>query len=78
MALLPIDEAAERFPDLVGRTLGVAVPAGRTKFTALHAAFRTGGTFVHVPAGVDVELPIQTLTYLERDALARAGGTVGR
>jgi Fe-S cluster assembly protein SufD len=70
VVLLPIDEAAERFPDLIGQTLGVAVPASRTKFTALHAAFRTGGTFVHVPAGVDVELPIQTLTYLERDGLA--------
>jgi Fe-S cluster assembly protein SufD len=68
--LLPIDEAAERFPDLIGRTLGTAVPAGRTKFTALHTAFRTGGSFVHVPAGVDVELPIETLTYLERDGLA--------
>ncbi len=70
MVLLPIDEAAERFPELIGQTLDVAVPAGRTKFTALHAAFRTGGTFVHVPAGVDVALPIQTFTYLERDGLA--------
>src|SRR6266567_5452120 len=47
-----------------------AVPTLRTKFTALHGAFRTGGTFVHVPAGVRVEAPLQTLTYVDRDGVA--------
>ena len=52
------------------RHLHVAVPTGRTRFTALHGAFRTGGTFVHVPRGVSVELPLQALTYVDRDELA--------
>jgi Fe-S cluster assembly protein SufD len=50
--------------------LHAVVPTVRTKFAALHAAFRTGGTFVHVPAGVRVELPLQALTYVDRDDLA--------
>jgi Fe-S cluster assembly protein SufD len=54
---------------LAGR-LHHAVPTDRTKFTALHGAFRSGGTFVHVPANTRVELPIQTLTYVDRDGLA--------
>jgi Fe-S cluster assembly protein SufD len=47
-----------------------AVPAERTKFTALHAAFRTGGTLVRVPANVRVGLPLQVLTYVDREGLA--------
>ena len=63
-----LDEAART--QGLERHLHVAVPTGRTRFTALHGAFRTGGTFVHVPRGVSVELPLQTLTYVDRDELA--------
>jgi Fe-S cluster assembly protein SufD len=65
-----LDDAAERHPGLLkGRLYGI-IPTLRTRFTALHGAFRSGGTFVHVPAGVKVELPLQTLTYVEADGLA--------
>ena len=46
------------------------VPPDRTKFIALHAAFRTGGSFVLVPPGVHVELPLQAVTYLDADGSA--------
>ena len=65
-----LDEAGERHPDLVEAHLHGLVPTGRTKFTALHAAFRSGGTFVYVPPDVRVELPLQTLTYLHADGAA--------
>jgi Fe-S cluster assembly protein SufD len=65
-----IDAALRDHPQLVEGRLHAAVPFDRTKFTALHAAFRTGGTFVHVPKGVKVELPLQTFTYVDRDGLA--------
>src|SRR5262252_6918765 len=65
-----IDAALRDHPDLVEGRLHAAVPFDRTKFTALHAAFRTGGTFVYVPKGVKVELPLQTLTYVGRDGAA--------
>jgi Fe-S cluster assembly protein SufD len=65
-----IDAALRDHPGLVEGRLHGAVPFDRTKFTALHAAFRTGGTFVHVPKNVKVELPLQTFTYVDRDGLA--------
>ena len=65
-----LDEASETHPELVEPFLHQLVPAGRTKFTALHAAFRTGGTFLHVPPDTALELPIQTLTYLDADGAA--------
>ncbi len=65
-----LDVAAEKYPELVDRHLHSLVPTDRTKFTALHGAFRTGGTFLYVPADVAVELPLQTLTYLDVEGAA--------
>lgn len=65
-----LDSAAATHPDLVERHLHRLVPTARTKFTALHAAFRTGGTFLHVPADVAVELPLQAVTRLGADGSA--------
>jgi Fe-S cluster assembly protein SufD len=65
-----LDLAAEKHPDLVEPRLHSLVPTDRTMFTALHGAFRTGGTFLYVPADVAVELPLQTLSYLDADGAA--------
>jgi Fe-S cluster assembly protein SufD len=65
-----IDSALHDHPEIVEPYLHRLVPADRTTFTALHAAFRTGGTFVLVPDGVKIELPIQALTYLDSDGAA--------
>jgi Fe-S cluster assembly protein SufD len=55
---------AER-AELIERYLHELVPTARTKFTALHGAFRTGGTLLYVPPDVQIALPIQTLTYID-------------
>ena len=65
-----IDDAIADHPELVEGRIHSLVPTDRTKFTALHGAFRTGGTFVLVPDGVRVALPIQALTYLDADGAA--------
>ncbi|MGH2709824.1 MAG: Fe-S cluster assembly protein SufD [Actinomycetota bacterium] len=62
---LGIDQALRDHPELVTDRLHTLIPADRTKFTALQAAFRTGGTLVHVPKGVNVEMPLQSLTYMD-------------
>ncbi|HEX9824340.1 MAG TPA: Fe-S cluster assembly protein SufD [Actinomycetota bacterium] len=67
---LSLDRAIAEVPDLVEPYLHAAVPADRTKLTALHAAFRTGGVFLHVPRDVRVEVPLQALTYLGADGAA--------
>jgi Fe-S cluster assembly protein SufD len=65
-----LDETATSYPSLVEPHLHRLVPTSRTRFTALHGAFRTGGTFLYVPPDVAVELPIQTLTYIDADGAA--------
>jgi Fe-S cluster assembly protein SufD len=65
-----LEEAAITSPDLLEGRLHHLVPTARSTFTAMHGAFRTGGTFVHVPKDVHVELPLQSLVYVDRDGLA--------
>ena len=65
-----IDSALRDHPDLLRDRLHSAVPVDRSKFTALHGAFRTGGTFVLVPKGVRVEAPMEALTHVDRPGLA--------
>jgi len=54
-----LDAAAAEHTDLVERYLHALVPTERTRFTALHAAFRAGGTFLYVPRDTKVDLPLQ-------------------
>ncbi|MGZ8580640.1 MAG: Fe-S cluster assembly protein SufD [Actinomycetota bacterium] len=65
-----LDAAAAEHAELVERYLHDLVPTKRTRFTALHAAFRTGGTFLYVPRDTKIDLPLQTLTYVDVDGAA--------
>lgn len=56
--LEPLRVAAEKHRDLVEPRLFSLVHADRDRFTALHAALFTGGTFLYVPDGVVVDKPI--------------------
>src|SRR5215211_3872712 len=51
--------------DLVREKLFGLVPADYDKFAALSAALFAGGSFLYVPRGVNVELPIQSYRWLD-------------
>ncbi|HXM72580.1 MAG TPA: Fe-S cluster assembly protein SufD [Candidatus Dormibacteraeota bacterium] len=56
--LEPLRVAAEKHRQLVEPLLFSLARADRDHFTALHAAFFTGGTFLYVPDGVVIDEPI--------------------
>ena len=56
--LEPLRVAADKHRQLVEPLLFSLARADRDRFTALHAAFFTGGTFLHVPDGVVIDEPI--------------------
>jgi Fe-S cluster assembly protein SufD len=56
--LEPLRVAAEKHPQLVEPYLFSLIKADRDRFSALHAAFFTGGTFLYVPDGVVIDEPI--------------------
>jgi Fe-S cluster assembly protein SufB len=53
------DQALIEYPDIVRKYFGTVVPAEDNKFSALNGAVWSGGSFVYVPKGVDVPLPLQ-------------------
>jgi len=55
-----MDSAVKEYPELVKRYFMTrCVPAKDNKFSALHGAFWSGGSFVYVPQGVKVPQPLQ-------------------
>ncbi len=56
-----MDHAVQEYPDLVQEYfMQKCVPPHDNKFSALHGAVWSGGSFVYVPAGVKLEMPLQT------------------
>lgn len=54
------DTAIQKYPELVKPYFMTrCVPVNDHFFAALHAAAFSGGTFIYVPAGVQVDLPLQ-------------------
>lgn len=54
-----IETALRTHPDIVKEYFGTVVPTGDNKFAALNTAVWSGGSFIYVPPGVSVELPLQ-------------------
>jgi Fe-S cluster assembly protein SufD len=69
--LKPLERAIIEHEDLFRRHF-MAQPAalGSAKFAALHEAFVTSGTFIYVPRGVEVELPIEIFHWLHGENTA--------
>lgn len=57
---LSMDEGLRQYPELVQEYFGTLIPSGDNKFSALNTATWSGGSFVYVPKGVHVKLPLQT------------------
>ena len=55
-----IDTAIREYPDLVREYFSKIVPITEHKFIALHYAVFSGGSFVYVPKGIKLDLPLQS------------------
>jgi Fe-S cluster assembly protein SufB len=53
------DQALIEYPDIFRKYFGTVVPPEDNKFAALNSAVWSGGSFVYVPKGVEVPLPLQ-------------------
>jgi Fe-S cluster assembly protein SufB len=54
-----MDTALRQYPDLVKEYFATVVPPSDNKFASLNSAVWSGGSFVYVPAGVRVDIPLQ-------------------
>jgi Fe-S cluster assembly protein SufB len=53
------DQGMKEYPEIFKKYFGTVIPAEDNKFAALNSAVWSGGSFVYVPKGVDVPLPLQ-------------------
>lgn len=53
------DTALRDYPELFKEHFGTVIPAGDNKFSALNSAVWSGGSFIYVPKGVHVDIPLQ-------------------
>ncbi len=53
------DVALQKYPELFRDYFGTVVSVRDNKFAALNAAVWSGGSFIYIPKGVHVELPLQ-------------------
>jgi Fe-S cluster assembly protein SufB len=56
---LDMDTGLKKHPDLVKNYFSTIVPPQDNKFAALNSAVWSGGSFIYVPKGVHVDLPLQ-------------------
>jgi Fe-S cluster assembly protein SufD len=74
--VMPLEQAAEQHGELVREWYMRRLSEGEGKFPAATAAFWTGGVFIHVPAGVRVEKPIQSVYAIDEPGTAQYAHTL--
>lgn len=57
---LSMDEGLKKHPDLVKEYFGKVIASNDNKYAALNTAVWSGGSFVYIPKGVEVKMPLQT------------------
>ncbi len=56
---LDTDSALKEYPEFFKEYFGTVIPPGDNKLAALNSAVWSGGSFVYVPKGVHVDIPLQ-------------------
>ncbi len=75
--LTDLDSAVHEYPELVQKYfMTECVPVESNKYTALHAAFWSGGIFLYVPKGVEIEAPILAQVWIDATASATFSHTL--
>ncbi len=59
VVFLDTDTGLREYEDMYREYFGSVIPVGDNKFAALNTAVWSGGSFIYVPKGVHVEIPLQ-------------------
>lgn len=59
VVFISTDEAVKKYPELMKKYFGTVIPASDNKFAALNTATWSGGSFIYVPNGIKVKMPLQ-------------------
>lgn len=56
---LDTDTALKEYPEMFKKYFGTVIPFTDNKFASLNSAVWSGGSFIYIPKGINVELPLQ-------------------
>lgn len=68
---LDTDSGLKEHPELFKRYFGSVIPYTDNKFAALNTAAWSGGSFIYIPPGVRVTMPLQTFFRIETEQLGQ-------
>jgi Fe-S cluster assembly protein SufB len=68
---LDTDTALREHPELFQQYFGTVVPPADNKFSALNSAVWSGGSFIYVPEGVQVTVPLQAYFRINAEKLGQ-------
>jgi len=66
-----MDTALREHEDIVKEYFGTIIPANDNKFAALNSAVWSGGSFIYVPKGVSVEIPLQAYFRINQENMGQ-------
>ncbi|GAC1364946.1 MAG: Fe-S cluster assembly protein SufB [Actinomycetota bacterium] len=66
-----MDTALREHPEIVKEHFGSIIPANDNKFAALNSAVWSGGSFIYVPKGVSVEIPLQAYFRINQENMGQ-------
>lgn len=65
------DTALKEYPELFKEHFGTLVPYDDNKFSALNSAVWSGGSFIYVPKGVKVDVPLQLYLRINEETIGQ-------
>ena len=66
-----IEEGLKNHPDLFRKYFGTVVPPQDNKFAAMNSAVWSGGSFVYIPKGVELETPLQAYFRVNQERMGQ-------
>ena len=68
---MDMDSGLKQFPEIVKEYFGKIIPYTDNKFSALNTAFWSGGSFIYVPKGVKVDIPVQAYFFINSENMGQ-------
>jgi len=68
---LDTDTALKEHPEIFKKYFGKVIPPEDNKFAALNSAVWSGGSFIYVPKGVKVDLPLQAYFRINKENIGQ-------
>ena len=68
---LDTDTGLKEYPEIFEEYFGSVIPAGDNKFAALNTAVWSGGSFIYVPKGVHLDIPLQAYFRINAQSMGQ-------